>query len=522
MNTKVIVSDKYIPTLQELKALFHEVLPAQDLESYRLKGLAPNAEVVVGMSGGADSTVLGFLAALFIAPHVKKITYLFTDTGAEPESCHQTLSLFEQVTGQTITRLEPEKDLFGLIDEYNGYLPSARSRWCTRMLKIEPLQALISQKVEEGVKVFSLAGIRFDEAGREGLQLSYDMEVANAAYPFVDLEMTKAQVFEILDRSIGIPKTYAYRSRSGCYTCFFQKNQELIGMAFNDPEAFEKTAACEKLVAADQKRWQVPENFKRARRFLPPVPRFVDIRYLDSSEVAAPKAKKKAKDTGMADMFPDLELSQSNALYVAYALYVHPMMGIYGGREFTPGSYGTQFITFSTSLPGLKSALGHYYRFKMTTPDPRFNLDHLQIVITQLEFTPGTIDLNPPAPESYTWKSGTTMAQLRHLAFHAADSLEYAGLMQEKAEYKQTIATATTFAIENYADEQMERVNRQLAKRDPAKGKVVWQGLYRPVKTDKQYVQLQLLGIAPEYKPQKASTGIELDNVPLACVACSI
>lgn len=68
-------------------------------------------------------------------------------------------------------------------------------------------------------------------------------------------------------------------------------------------------------------------------------------------------------------MFSEMETDkQHDEMYAAYALYTDDTLAWHGGREFTPGVYWQEFVTFSTSLTGIKSALNNYYKFKMTTP----------------------------------------------------------------------------------------------------------------------------------------------------------
>ena len=53
----------------------------------------------------------------------------------------------------------------------------------------------------------------------------------------------------MLEESVGIPEYYQWRSRSGCYFCFFQRRDEWIGLAENHPELFEQAKQYEKLDA---------------------------------------------------------------------------------------------------------------------------------------------------------------------------------------------------------------------------------------------------------------------------------
>ena len=44
----------------------------------------------------------------------------------------------------------------------------------------------------------------------------------------------------MLEDSVGIPEYYKWRSRSGCYFCFFQRQDEWLGLKRNHPDLFEK------------------------------------------------------------------------------------------------------------------------------------------------------------------------------------------------------------------------------------------------------------------------------------------
>ena len=44
-----------------------------------------------------------------------------------------------------------------------------------------------------------------------------------------------------------MPKYYDWRSRSGCYFCFFQQGIEWVGLLENHPDLFEKAMAFEKV-----------------------------------------------------------------------------------------------------------------------------------------------------------------------------------------------------------------------------------------------------------------------------------
>jgi hypothetical protein len=64
-------------------------------------------------------------------------------------------------------------------------------------------------------------------------------------FPFIEDGIVKEDVFSILTKSVGIPEYYKWRSRSGCYFCFFQRQDEWLGLKRNHPALFEQAKAYE-------------------------------------------------------------------------------------------------------------------------------------------------------------------------------------------------------------------------------------------------------------------------------------
>jgi 3'-phosphoadenosine 5'-phosphosulfate sulfotransferase (PAPS reductase)/FAD synthetase len=519
---------KQIVNIDTIKRLFEMHIDRATLESYRLPVGRSDARVIVGLSGGADSSVLALFAAAYLAPHYPNLAYIFTDTQNEPESCYHTLDKIEDITGIKITRLVPEMGLLDLVDKYNGFLPSARARWCTKSLKIEPLTQYMKDIPSETGYV-SLAGIRFDEADRDGISFQYSMETnTSAAFPFIDLEITKATVFDVLDRSIGIPETYKYRSRSGCYSCFFQRNSEAIGMLVNDPENFATTEKYEKLTDEDAQRYSnIPTTLQDAG--IPaayPVPAFIDLRKDAKTPKKAPEKVKIKKNDEQEDLFgfePTDAQDGFDELFMAFALYTDSRLAQFTGREFTPCTYWQELITLSTSLSGIKSALGNHYKFKRTTPMPHYDLEDMQIVIAQIRFPKGTIDTASPSSDSYTWKSGTAYKQLRHLVRNCQTVLQKADL-ERRCEDAQAIlanyGSDETLGLD--AMEQVETLGMMMGKLPKVTGELVWEGLYTPSAEVANQVQMQLDGVSVKTERKVAREGLEHDEVPMACLACSI
>jgi hypothetical protein len=59
-----------------------------------------------------------------------------------------------------------------------------------------------------------------------------------------------------LDESgLGLPDYYRWRTRSGCYFCFFQQKIEWVGLLENHPQLFERAAQYEKIDPVTGKRY---------------------------------------------------------------------------------------------------------------------------------------------------------------------------------------------------------------------------------------------------------------------------
>ena len=75
-------------------------------------------------------------------------------------------------------------------------------------------------------------------------------------YPFKDDGITLADVKCLLNESgLGLPPYYAWRSRSGCYFCFYQQIGEWQGLKENHPDLFEKAKAYEKVEGGKPYTW---------------------------------------------------------------------------------------------------------------------------------------------------------------------------------------------------------------------------------------------------------------------------
>ena len=62
----------------------------------------------------------------------------------------------------------PDRDFDFWLTQYKHFLPSPKTRWCTRQLKIRPFEQWLQPSLDAGTKVVSYVAIRADEDYREG------------------------------------------------------------------------------------------------------------------------------------------------------------------------------------------------------------------------------------------------------------------------------------------------------------------------------------------------------------------
>lgn len=189
---------------------------------------------ILGLSGGKDSTAL----AIYLHDKIPNMEYFFCDTHEELPETYEFLDRLKARLGIEITYLSAERGFTHWLSVYKGFLPSPRSRWCTKQLKIIPLERFVGN--DEAV---SYIGIRVDE-DRDGYISSKDN--ITPVYPFKEDGLVKDDIIRLLeDSGIGMPKYYEWRSRSGCYFCFFQRKYEWVMLSEKHPDLFKKAVKYE-------------------------------------------------------------------------------------------------------------------------------------------------------------------------------------------------------------------------------------------------------------------------------------
>ena len=198
---------------------------------------------VLGLSGGRDSAAL----AVFMRQNHPELNveYFFTDTGKELPEVYEYLVKLEGFLGKPILRLNPDRDFDFWLKQYNDFLPSPQTRWCTRQLKLRPFEQWVKPMLEDGTRVYSYVAIRADEQYREGYASKSQNLVVRL--PLKESGIDKAGVLEILEGTgLGLPSYYEWRTRSGCTFCFFQQKIEWVRLRERHPEYFQEAKDYEK------------------------------------------------------------------------------------------------------------------------------------------------------------------------------------------------------------------------------------------------------------------------------------
>ena len=207
--------------------------------------MAQKIRHLLGLSGGKDSSAL----AVYMRDKVPEMEYFFTDTGKELPETYEFLDRLEAFLGKPIERLNMDPDSHSNRDFdhwltlYGGLLPSSQVRWCTVNLKIKPFEDYVGED-----SAYNYVAIRADE-DRDGYKPLKTPSLRNIEpkYPFKEDGITKEDVYRILEESgLGLPDYYKWRTRSGCYFCFFQRKSEWVGLLEQHPDLFELAKEYEK------------------------------------------------------------------------------------------------------------------------------------------------------------------------------------------------------------------------------------------------------------------------------------
>lgn len=216
---------------------------------------------VVALSGGKDSTAM----ALVLKTQMPEVEFewICNETGDELPEMALHWARLEARLGMTLKRVRHERSLTSEV-RHIQMLPNSMSRWCTRVLKIEPTIAYF-QSLPKGSVLY--VGLRADEELRRGLY-GEDIDVR---FPLRELGFTLAAVKGLLAGSgVCIPE------RTDCALCPNQRLIEWFKLWRDYPERYAEGVALEEQLghtirSPSRDTWpaslkELAEEFKRGRK----------------------------------------------------------------------------------------------------------------------------------------------------------------------------------------------------------------------------------------------------------------
>ena len=261
---------------------------------------------ILSLSGGKDSTAL----AIYMKQKgtVSGMEYVFSDTEKEHKETYDYLEKLEAYLGQKIIRLTHGSMTFDdLLAARRGFLPSPQMRWCTQYLKILPFERYVGDK-----PVISYVGLRADEAHRRGY-VSTKKHI-KTVFPLIDAGFNKQDVARLLEESgLGFPDYYQWRSRSGCFFCFYQQRIEWVGLLENHPKLFQEAMDYEKIDPETGERytWVQGESLEELAR----PQRIAEIKAMADAKAKLPP--KQPQNSPLTQVF-DVEAGDETACMICH------------------------------------------------------------------------------------------------------------------------------------------------------------------------------------------------------------
>lgn len=197
----------------------------------------------ISFSGGTESRAMALVWG-------GKADAIFSDTGWEHDELYKQIEDVElkirawHGNNFKVIRVKSEKYPDGL-ESYirdGKYYPSFQSRFCTRIFKIEPIDAYLQKFKDEGVTL--MIGLNADEAdirtGNHGL-----LPFVNYSYPLLDNGITRKMCEDMLQAAGLAPNFPPYMKRGGCKGCYYKSKKEYEAMAVLNPKEFDEVAELE-------------------------------------------------------------------------------------------------------------------------------------------------------------------------------------------------------------------------------------------------------------------------------------
>jgi hypothetical protein len=223
----------------------------------------------IAFSGGVESTTMCVL-------YGKGATAVFADTGAEHAEMYRRIDYAEKMITEIhggdfrLIRLRAnataKKEKVSTLTQYverMNYFPNGADRYCTRLFKIQPLDAFLK---EQG-KCELLIGLNADETDREGNHGLISDVVYR--YPLQEDGLSRQDCVTVLERHSLKPDFPAYMRRGGCMFCFYKSKKEYKAMVHLAPKEIDLVRILEEKVQdARGKYYRIRHDMPAMRDFI--------------------------------------------------------------------------------------------------------------------------------------------------------------------------------------------------------------------------------------------------------------
>lgn len=206
-----------------------------------------------GLSGGKDSTRLWAWAFNESGYPVETIIGTFSDTQNEYQEVYDqiaALDAYGQARGAKPIVILRSMGFLNLCIKKKRF-PSAKSRFCTEKLKIEPLLAFVNELKAHGSDIISHSGVRRAESTERSMLTEWDdggLLQCKQRRPLLDMMIE--EVWMGCQR-YGLPINPLYftgRKRVGCRLCCMSNKQDVRITAKTHPETIDEYRRWEALV----------------------------------------------------------------------------------------------------------------------------------------------------------------------------------------------------------------------------------------------------------------------------------
>lgn len=196
----------------------------------------------VNYGGGVNSTALLALLTDGKLPQYAPWRVVWADTGDEKESTYDYIfSVIQPWLRKHGKTLEVVCDNESVLERWErlGIVGHRVNRSCTLHAKIRPLVRHIKAHTRKHDSIVQLLGIDAGESHRA--RPAYKADGFEKAYPLVDLDIDRDECVRIIEAA-GLPVP----EKSGCWHCPFMRVRDILELATESPEKFQRIVALEK------------------------------------------------------------------------------------------------------------------------------------------------------------------------------------------------------------------------------------------------------------------------------------